>query len=478
MRKKVGIIKRVSCISLVFLLSINSFAAIVSDNDGSAFITKAEFDALKNDFQSQIDTYNQSIDAKIDGAIASYLSGISLTKTFKLESKLNICNAAGWYFDKDWTKTASGLGDKAKLRLAAAICLNRDASIATSTGTKTSETNTIWEIVWGSVNRDNPSFKTFGSTPDKYISYREDTAYPGKVIASSQIQSVPSVSVVYGKSHTAMSVSISNLTTMTAWTETKGSATSWGAFPVSHSFDPFGSSYAQSIGGVQSIINEDEMFTIGQGLPTTSFTDAKFYGLKIGKEHLIGDSWGTKSLADCGSNGQYVGGMQYTISAYSSSYVRTTSTNYSTTASSNNTQWKATLYRHKYDHDYYYRDINLQDISSAAGEFCTYGDGLPLFSSDQTGRVSFILDTGILNSQNFEIRAGKFNNTNINASPFATLPNANANITQLSTSATNTQWKIEFDAVKGTSYYIVCKPTVAGKCYVKTVGDIVLKVES
>ena len=78
MRKKVGIIKRVSCIGLVFLLSINTFAAIVSDNDGAAFITKAEFDALKNDFQSQIDSYNTSIDNKIDGAIASYLAGISL----------------------------------------------------------------------------------------------------------------------------------------------------------------------------------------------------------------------------------------------------------------------------------------------------------------------------------------------------------------------------------------------------------------
>ena len=80
MRKKVGIIKRISCISLVFLLSINSFAAIVSDNDGAAFITKAEFDALKNNFQNQIDNYNTSIDSKIDGAIASYLAGIKISQ--------------------------------------------------------------------------------------------------------------------------------------------------------------------------------------------------------------------------------------------------------------------------------------------------------------------------------------------------------------------------------------------------------------
>lgn len=73
--------KRMVALFLVLLLSINSFAAVVSDNDGSAFITKAEFDSLKNDFQSQIDQYNTSIDAKIDGAIASYLAGINISKT-------------------------------------------------------------------------------------------------------------------------------------------------------------------------------------------------------------------------------------------------------------------------------------------------------------------------------------------------------------------------------------------------------------
>ena len=80
--------KRMAALSLVLLLSIESFAAVVSDNDGSAFITKAEFDSLKNNFQSQIDQYNTSIDSKIDGAIASYLSGI------KLNSEQNLQNAS------------------------------------------------------------------------------------------------------------------------------------------------------------------------------------------------------------------------------------------------------------------------------------------------------------------------------------------------------------------------------------------------
>ena len=50
--------KKTIAIVLVLIFSVNSFAAVVSDNDGSAFITKAEFDSLKNDFQFQIDWNN------------------------------------------------------------------------------------------------------------------------------------------------------------------------------------------------------------------------------------------------------------------------------------------------------------------------------------------------------------------------------------------------------------------------------------
>ena len=80
MSKMRRMLKRILSFCLVFLLCMNSFAAIVADNDGSAFITKAEFDSLKNDFQAQINNYYISIDNKIDGAIASYLSGIRVSK--------------------------------------------------------------------------------------------------------------------------------------------------------------------------------------------------------------------------------------------------------------------------------------------------------------------------------------------------------------------------------------------------------------
>ena len=72
--------KKALCLIFAFLLSINSFAAVVSDNDGSAFVTKAEFEGLKKDFADQITNYNTSIDSKLDGSIASYLAGVRLSK--------------------------------------------------------------------------------------------------------------------------------------------------------------------------------------------------------------------------------------------------------------------------------------------------------------------------------------------------------------------------------------------------------------
>ena len=73
-------LKRFAVLFLIVLMSINSFAGIVNDNDGSAFVTKAELEELKKGFANQITNYNTSIDSKIDGAIASYLEGVRLSE--------------------------------------------------------------------------------------------------------------------------------------------------------------------------------------------------------------------------------------------------------------------------------------------------------------------------------------------------------------------------------------------------------------
>lgn len=89
MGKSTRLLKRLVALSLVLLFSIESFAALVGDNDGAAFITKAEFDSLKNTFQAEIDRYNSSLDNKIDGAIAHYVAGVRVTTNQLLTNKYN-----------------------------------------------------------------------------------------------------------------------------------------------------------------------------------------------------------------------------------------------------------------------------------------------------------------------------------------------------------------------------------------------------
>ena len=65
---------------LIVLMSIESFSAVVSSDDGSAFVTKAQFEDLKSNFEKQIANYNASLDEKIDGAISNYINGRNVVK--------------------------------------------------------------------------------------------------------------------------------------------------------------------------------------------------------------------------------------------------------------------------------------------------------------------------------------------------------------------------------------------------------------
>ncbi len=78
------------CVMVAITINFSSMAAVVSDNDGSAFITKAEFDSLKNNFQSQLDSYNTMIDNKIDTAIANYIAGATARSTTEYTQNMGV----------------------------------------------------------------------------------------------------------------------------------------------------------------------------------------------------------------------------------------------------------------------------------------------------------------------------------------------------------------------------------------------------
>ena len=149
---------KLQLLSLVLLtaLTLNTFGAVVSDNDGSAFITKTEFDSLKSTFQSQIDEYNTTIDAKIDSSIANYLSGLKISQEEECELLTSAVKSISFFTRENWMEWKT--------------CFNQSLSNGS-----TSRVSTWWSFVstnaWGSTNYSYLNFKE-----GRQFSYSHTTA--------------------------------------------------------------------------------------------------------------------------------------------------------------------------------------------------------------------------------------------------------------------------------------------------------------
>ena len=158
--------KSLKCIIIVFALSINTYAAIISDNDGAAFVTKSEFEGLKDSFAAQIDNYNSSIDGKIDGAIAAYLAGIRLSKKVILKNiYLNYRLYTNQYIkDIMWTKGTDYVVKEAEA----------------ANGDK--------QILWQDINWYN--FYVLGSDTSTYRAGKQHLTGPGSTKESTKVRRI------------------------------------------------------------------------------------------------------------------------------------------------------------------------------------------------------------------------------------------------------------------------------------------------
>ena len=73
MKNVIKIIKKIILFLLIIILPINSFAA-VSVSDGSAFVSKSEFSSTINNLSNRMSHIENTLDAKIDSLVSSYLS--------------------------------------------------------------------------------------------------------------------------------------------------------------------------------------------------------------------------------------------------------------------------------------------------------------------------------------------------------------------------------------------------------------------
>ena len=152
MRKGLKLIKKVIALFLVFIFCIESFAAIVSDNDGSAFLTKAEFEAMKKDFDTQINQYNRSLDNKIDGAIAAYLAGIRMSEPPEnLYEKIKNAIGQDLVFLKGTKTTTNSLNNEISIN-----CINR---FYVKTNVSPDLDYECWRSIGTNPNTGNPGYR-------------------------------------------------------------------------------------------------------------------------------------------------------------------------------------------------------------------------------------------------------------------------------------------------------------------------------
>ena len=93
-------IKKLIVFALILVMSINTFAAVIFGDEGASFVTKEAFENLKNDFNTQVDNYNRSLEEKVDGAIAAYLFGTQLSKKESIVGSTEVKNSDQYIYGR------------------------------------------------------------------------------------------------------------------------------------------------------------------------------------------------------------------------------------------------------------------------------------------------------------------------------------------------------------------------------------------
>lgn len=425
MKKSTKYIKMLLSLFLVALMmSLNSFASIISDDDGSAFVTKAEFEGLKENFNSQIDQYNASIDSKIDGAIGSYLAGIDLKKKKELTS---ILNQAGQKFISSnncgFVNTRKGTYNKYFMNLG--VCTGGAFTDCRITQLQYL-TGSINNPAWTTVNSTNYGIFWYGTKTDsgKYKVKRYTNSYPYAAVAG--------VYTAGGNEGTTTTFTIPTKTF------TCGSANSFQASSDSWSVT-VGRAYTVTV--VKSYGVQDNYYDINQNYLTG-------YALATGDQYFVAaediNKPGTEYW-DCQA-AQY----GYEIQAAGVGW----------TWGNNPTWTKLRVYNHYYSTIDRLVIIN-EKITGLMNQDVFYYNGCPIFQiDDKPGKVKLVLH--IVNSGNyptvFQIKKEKFDNTTISETGAKTSDYKWSDIIKVNSTAAGVDVELEIDVKKDEVYWIKARP--------------------
>ena len=432
-------------------MSIESFAAIVSDNDGSAFVTKAEFEAMKKDFAEQVDNYNSSIDSKIDGAIASYLAALadkpvietSLLQDLPFVREFSLSNG-------------NRLGDKVEVYSGVQV---EGSNVDQRWNTKNGYGNMLY-VTFDTGKSAEPYKITTGTTTDRYLVIDDSQVSSGEIVGLYTMESLPYTAWFgYYCNHDRPPASA-------VWSQPadftigKGTLTDWGTRDAPCSFNV---TREYSVDAIAAFINQDTKLNesileclAGSTVPTTSLYTVHNLELnKIGNEST---EWkidkGYARLRYEGTSGKEAS------SGWFGDYILKT-------------------YHHYYKTTYSLAVLNVDKVASVLKRKSRYYFGNPIFTSSINGTVEFDLKLKNAGNQKSKIaiKAGEFDN--VAFAQGMSLDDADfdwyVNGTHTFPDEFNADevYKFKFDVKKDTTYFIKVLPNTNNyTTAVEIVGNI------
>ena len=451
MKKNVKRIYKIIIASLMVIsLNMNTFATLTG-NDGSQFVTKAEFDSIMKDFNKEMDAYNSGLNAKIDVAISSYLAGLSSESKIDQTSLINSINPK---FVRSWEPFTSRLGDKFLYYLYCCF-----SSVGTPAG---SSTRYHGECKVSNNNGNQGAWKTAGTNTGIFARYSEGIIngtkvyYPNAKIEST-MKSVMTIAGIGVMSNigAAEGPKINPFVVAAGLTE-------WGSEAASYSVT-WGT--GANLNGVKSFAVNDTI-TVMNGtnfyyLPGNAIDTGDVYSILDDDYQMIGDKYTDVESSAVFSNYREIGGT-------------------SKSRTLNRSDYKLSIYRHKYN-TLKWTDFCHQAITQLISSPAKYYNGCPLFTATDNGKavINLIFENTVDTATNMIMIDNNGLQNTTSAGSHGSLSNFKINGTTPTQASdylivANESVEFTFDAVKGKTYWLKISPS-EGDVNVKSTNIVISK---
>lgn len=446
-------------VAMILIISSITHSAVVSDNDGSAFITKAEYDSLKNTFQSQLDKYNTSIDAKIDNAISAYISGLTIKK------EVDETFIGGGHGTREFVNTFSlsntnRLGDYVEGY--SAVDLEFSNSDATYRSNPSGTYFNMDYVTFDTGYAAEPHKVSNGTNKDMFLYIQDSVWNSACKVSDRQIECIPFTSW-FGYAVHHGSPPINNSFTKPANFTIESSSTNWGYQS---------GSFSLTAGGITMSCSPNAIFVSNDTIKTENVLEC-----------LAGSAVPTSKVYTLHLDDRSKLGPVSTYVPINRGYARIRYNGTSSQDGANSwmygSQYRLTTYHHKYEHNYALSDLVVDTMSVAVDSAVRYYSGLPLFKASQDGKVTMKIKiaNGGNETSKVAVRSGQFSNTAFSAGIYLDSTTADWKVDDVKSWPTNfnsnQEYKLEFDVKKGNYYYVKVLPNSTNHNSVfNIVGDI------